>query len=270
MQPGEQVEVPNVAAAAMPSVKLPPFWPHSPVLWFSQAECVFATRGLVDQFQRYCHVVAMLPHESLRLVADLVEQPPEENPYNMIKQRLVSSHQMSKYQRAEKLLAMPALGARKPSELMAAMLEVCPRGEEKTTLFATMFLQRLPRELRVLLARVDHQDPKELAERADELWGLHDSPATVSQLSSQPDEEEHVVAALRSERGGGSGRGRGGRGRRARGGQGGGSRPPMESELSREARLAAGLCIKHWRYGEQAHTCVQPCSWPGNGSAGGN
>jgi hypothetical protein len=79
----------------MPSVKLPPCWPHSPVLWFSQAECVFATRGLSDQFQRYCHVVAMLPHESLRLVADLVELPPEENPYNMIKQTLVSSHQMS-------------------------------------------------------------------------------------------------------------------------------------------------------------------------------
>jgi hypothetical protein len=200
MQQGEQPEVAAVAAAAMPSVKLPPFWPHSPVLWFSQAECVFATRGLSDQFQRYCHVVAMLPHESLRMVADLVELPPEENPYNMIKQRLVSSHQLSKYQRAEKLLTMPALGARKPSELMAAMLEICPRGEEKTTLFACMFLQRLPRELRVLLARVDHQDPKELAERADELWGLHDSPATVSQLSIQPEEEEHVVRAWRPRR----------------------------------------------------------------------
>jgi hypothetical protein len=32
----------------------------------------------------------------------------------------------------------------------------------------------LPREIRVLLARVDHEDPKALAQQADELWALHD------------------------------------------------------------------------------------------------
>jgi hypothetical protein len=50
---------------------------------------------------------------------------------------------------------MPALGGRKPSELMAAMLETCPRGEEKTNLFTCIFLQRLPWEIRVLLAKAD-------------------------------------------------------------------------------------------------------------------
>jgi hypothetical protein len=70
---------------------------------------------------------------------------------------------------------MPPLGSRKPSEMMAAMLETCPRGEEKTNLFACIFLQRIPREIRVLLARVDHKDPKELAKQADELWSLHDT-----------------------------------------------------------------------------------------------
>ncbi len=33
------------------------------------------------------------------------------------------------------------------------MLETCPSGEEKTNLFACIFLQRLPREIRVLLAK---------------------------------------------------------------------------------------------------------------------
>jgi hypothetical protein len=40
--------------------------------------------------------------------------------------------------------------------------------------------------------------------------------------------------------------------------------------VSREVRLAAGLCIKHWRYGEAASSCAQPCMWQGNGVAGGN
>jgi hypothetical protein len=109
-------------------VKLPPFWPPSPALWFSQAESLFMCRGFTDQVQRYYHVVSVLPHKSLRLVADIVEVPPDQEPYTTLKQRLMALHQLTGFQRAEKLLQMPPLGARKPSDLMAAMLEVCPRG----------------------------------------------------------------------------------------------------------------------------------------------
>jgi hypothetical protein len=263
---------PVVAVGGGGSVRLPPFWPHAPQLWFSQAECLFTVHNVSDQFHRYCLVVASLQHDSLRRVADIVEAPPAGEAYNTIKQRLLASHQMTGFQRAERLFAMPALGARKPSELMAEMLEICPRGEEKTELFACLFLQRLPREIRVLLARVDHKDPKELAEQADHFWGLHDTPSSIAAVTlSGGGGEEQLVAAVRTAAG--SVRGRGGRGRRGgRGGGGGGSasRIPYESELSRDARLAAGLCLKHWRYGEHANSCEQPCAWPGNGQAGGN
>jgi hypothetical protein len=151
------------------------FWPQAPALWFAQAECTFAVKRVVAQFDRYCHEVATLPHESIRLVADIVESEPSETPYDDIKQRLVASHQLSDFQKAERLFQMPVLGGRKPTELMAAMLETCPRGEEKTNLFACIFLQRLPREIRVLLAKADHKDPKTLATQADELWALHDN-----------------------------------------------------------------------------------------------
>jgi hypothetical protein len=220
--------------------------------------------------------VAALPHESLRLVADLVESPPTETPNDDIKTRLVASHQLSDFQKAEKLFLMPPLGSRKPSEMMAAMLETCPRGEEKTNLFACVFLQRLPREIRVLLARVDHKDPKELAKQADELLVLHDTNGGGGIAAVQQDcMEGDFVAAVRAgdrKRGGSSSRGRGHGGGRGQGGRGGG-RPASsveEPEASKEARLAAGLCIKHWRYGELASSCTAPCSWQGNGGARGN
>ncbi len=155
---------------AQGTVKLSPFWPQAPALGqFAQAECTFAVKHVTGQFDRYCHVVAALPHESLRMVADLVEAPPAATAYNDIKNRIVALHQLTDFQKAEKLFQMPALGSRKPSDLMAAMLETCPRGEEKSSLFACIFLQHLPREIRVLLANVDHKDPKALATRADEL-----------------------------------------------------------------------------------------------------
>jgi hypothetical protein len=68
-----------------------------------------------------------------------VEVPPESEQYTTLKSRLMVSHLMTSYRRAEKLFAMPGLGSRKPSDLMAAMLEVCPHREEKTELFASSF-----------------------------------------------------------------------------------------------------------------------------------
>jgi hypothetical protein len=120
------------------------FWPQAPALRFAQAECTFAVKRVVAQFDRYCHVVAALRHESIRLVADIVESEPSETPYDDIKQQLVASHQLSDFQKAERLFQMPALGGRKPTELMAAMLETCPRGEEKTNLFACISFRGCP------------------------------------------------------------------------------------------------------------------------------
>jgi hypothetical protein len=177
---------------------------HAPALWFLQVECLFHVKQITDQFQKYCHVVGSLPHESLRQVADIVEAPPAETPYIAIKQRLMAAHQLTSFQRAEKLFAMPPLGNRKPSDLIAAMLESCQRGEEKTDLFACLFLQRLPLEIRILLADADHKDPKLLAEKADQLWGHHSIEAGGISVVQ---EDDGLVAAMRSDHGGGRGRG---------------------------------------------------------------
>jgi hypothetical protein len=259
MEPQIQQEEPGQQAAAVAanqqfgSVKLSPFWPHSPALWFSQTEGIFMVKNITNELHRYYHVVSVLPHESLRLVADIVEQPPPDTPYTTLKQRLLASHQLTAFQ---------------PSDLMAAMLEICPRGEERTELFACLFLQRLPREIRVLLSNVDHKDPKALAAQADSHWGLHESQAPLMPVLADQEGPEESLNAVRSDRGGRGGRG--GRGRKGRGGGGGGTRQPVESDASMAARLASGLCLKHWRYGEQAHSCVAPCSWQGNAAAGGN
>jgi hypothetical protein len=109
--------------------------------------------------------------------------------------------------------------------MMAAMLETCPRREEKTNLFACIFLQRLPREIRVLLARVDHNDPKELAKQADELWALHDTNGGGGITAVQQNYVEgDFVAAVQAgdrQRGGSGSRGHGRGGGRRRGSRGG-------------------------------------------------
>jgi hypothetical protein len=56
-----------------PSVKLPQFWPHAPVGWYAQAECVFHTKRMTDSFDKYCHLVAVLPSDTVRLIMDIIE-----------------------------------------------------------------------------------------------------------------------------------------------------------------------------------------------------
>jgi hypothetical protein len=105
------------------SLKLPMFWLESPELWFAQVNCIFATRNLIISFDKFCHTVAALQHDALLIVGDILRSPPED-PFADLQARLLTFHRLTDCQRAEKLLAMPALGARRPSQLLAAMLEM--------------------------------------------------------------------------------------------------------------------------------------------------
>jgi hypothetical protein len=98
------------------------------------------------QFNKFCHAVAALKHDSLLLIADIIRALLED-PYAAVRAHLLASHRLTDYQWAEKLVAMQALGARRPSQLMAAMLEMCSAGDEKSKIFPALFLQRLPAQL---------------------------------------------------------------------------------------------------------------------------
>ncbi len=57
--------------------------------------------------------------------------------------------------------------------MLAEMLEFCPAGEATTAVFAFLFLQRLPREIRVLLSEDDPANMRAIAKKADRLIAMH-------------------------------------------------------------------------------------------------
>ena len=126
----------------------------------------------LTQLDNFCHAVASLPHEVMHACTNLVETPLAEDPYTQLNQRLLASHQLTPFQRGEKLLDLPMLGAAKLSKLMHQMLELCPKGDKKITIFQCLFLHLLLGNLCVMLVHLDHSDLKELARKADELWAL--------------------------------------------------------------------------------------------------
>ena len=132
------------------------------------------------------------------MVADLVEAdvlPPA--PYTELRRCLLQSHTLTPYQQVENLFDHPGLGNQRPSELLASMVRACPRGQEDSLFFRYLFLHRLPRELRVLLADMEMDDRRALADRADHLWAhnVRGHTEAVATVAAVPE----PVAAVQSQ-----------------------------------------------------------------------
>ena len=245
------------------AVKLPPFWVCNPAAWFATAEGAFELRGIVGDRAKFFNVLTALPETTVSLIADLVEANPlPENAFQALKDRLLVAHQLTDIQRVEQLHALPPLGAQRPSELLAEMIRLCPRGAENNCFFNCLFLTKLPRELRILLSDAPMEDKQALGARADQIWShnsrlAHDQ-ATVAALADlqlhESDQEEPAVAAVRgsASRGG------------FKGGRDGKKNGAWQQKKKNPAGAASSLCKPHRIYKEQAWTCIPPCSWQGN------
>ena len=257
-------------------VKLPEFWSHAPGMWFARAELRFTVCGVTSEMEKFAYAADALQYEAMRLVTDLITAPPADRPYTALKERLLLAHQLTPIQKAQKVMNMPSLGDRRPSQLLATLLEFCPTGEENTAFFRSAFLHRLPNDLQVSLDGVETEDLKVLAQRADRLWLTRGTASTLGprvaavEAASELEEETSCVAAVKQQftkkygnsggNGGGNGGGTGGSNSGGHhGGHGGGQRDKRKSKL-------LSICRAHMRYGAEAYRCqdTQNCAWSGN------
>jgi hypothetical protein len=239
------------------SLHLPEFWPETPAAWFIHAESKFRLKHITEEWDKYDHLVGALPRASVRLVLDLLEHPDESTPYTALKDKLLSSHELTNFERIERLMKLEPLGGRKPTELLAEMMELCPRGQESNMFFLFLFLQRLPRELRMMLDEDDQMTPRQLAAKADKLWAKHSHQhGNVAAVSAV---EGDTIAAVHSSSRGRPGNFRGRGGQRYQRGRGGRRSAPTGAAAaataaaagadpetpSRLARSTTGLCHYH-------------------------
>jgi hypothetical protein len=249
-------------------IKLPPFWQSRPAAWFVIVESRFRLRNIVDETAKFDHVLSALPEDMVGQILDLVEAAPAATPYTFLRARLLETHSLSDYKKWDMLQKTKQMGGRKPSKLLADMMEFCPAGLEQSLPFHYLFTQRLPQALR---AQLEPGDPRALAARADKLWAVHAPTASAVAAVSSSEAAEAGGGACAAIRGGGKGyRGRGGQ-QRGRVGAKNTTAPaassaapaattaaPKDPTPSALARFASDLCFFHWNFADRATKCSPP------------
>ena len=257
---------PTIAAT---SIKLPPFWPADPEMWFAQVEAQFTTIGITAQKTRFDYVISSLSPEFAMEVRDLLLKPPTTDPYDTLKTQLIKRTAASEQRKLQQLISGEELGDRKPTQLLRRMQQLLGdklgTSANANSFLRELFLQRLPANVRMVLASADSSmDLDKLADMADKVMEVatptvatvtttHSNRADnseVKQLREEVARLADLVASLTT------------RSRRRSSSKS--RRPPSPAAANRPQE---SLCWYHAKFGEAAQKCKEPCSW-GNSQAG--
>lgn len=226
----KQVEPPSAQPiAATVSVKLPPFYTEDPDGWFLQAEAQFEIRGISQDSTRYWHLAASLDASTASRAARVTKRYAGTLKYQHLKDWLLKTFGFSKFERAERILAVTGLGDRKPSELADYLLRTLGDHSPRI-LLQHILLRSLPQHVQDSLATTEVEDLEGLADAADEVMSRPRKSDSVYLTQQEISDEREAVHRV-------------------------------------ESRPKDDLCYFHRRFGKAARQCRPPCSWK-SGNAG--
>ena len=181
------------------SLKLPPFRPADPDMWFAQVEAQFSTRGITVERTKYDYIIAALSPATATEVRDLILNPPPDTPYTVLMKELIWRTAGSNQQKLQKLFNEVELGDQKPSQLLRRMRQLWPCEGTNEGLLRELFLKRLPSNMRMVLAPSGEEISLDnLAEVADHVMEVS-VPSVAAVRAPPPPSTSAELESLRSE-----------------------------------------------------------------------
>ena len=176
-------------AVSAVNLKLQPFWPGDPEVWFTQVDTHFTTRRVTSQRARFDHVVASLSPEFATEIRDLILKLPAERPYDALREQLFKCTTASEQCKLQQLFSAEELGDRKHTQLLRRIQQLlgdCASTTDSTFL-RELFLQRLPNNVRMILASTSGSGGlEELVELANKIMDVAAPSGSVSAVHPQP------------------------------------------------------------------------------------
>lgn len=132
------------------SVKVPPFWPEQPEIWFAQVEAQFGIARINSDNSKFNTVVAAIESGVLAQVSDAILNPPEDGKYNHLKACIIERYCDSEQKKIQKLISDIDLGDKRPTQLLNELRGLA-KGKINDDFLKTLWLQRLPAQTRAIL-----------------------------------------------------------------------------------------------------------------------
>lgn len=253
------------------SVKVPPFWPDKPTLWFAQLDGQFALTKITSDATKFYHAISVLDYKYASEVEDIITKPPVTEKYETLKTELIARLSSSKAERLKQLTMKEELGDRKPSQFLRHIRSLAG-ADYPDEFIRHLWTSRLPTLLQKIVAFQDNLPLETVAQMADKVHEVTPSvsvyqvatapsagiPAsTIEQLHCKIDALTQRLDVLFTSRG---------RQNKPR------SRSSSKSRNQSRSRSRASkpsgdgqwLCWYHYKYADKADKCIPPCMYPKN------
>lgn len=240
------------------SIKPVQFIKTAPELYFLQMEAQFSLANITRDHTKYNHVLGTLDPTYLTSVMDIIRDPPANNKYLAIKNRIIAEFQQSDQHKLRILLREIELGDLKPSQLLRKMRELSKNALSDDAL-KTLWIERLPEQIRPVIS-ISGEDLNKIAVMADKMLEittynfvnevaapvtLNHTDLQIAALAKQVEELTKTFSQFSHNRGRSQSRGSSNNRRRSS------SKPKNDSPY----------CYYHYRFGAMAQKCTDPCQF---------
>ncbi|KAL0859359.1 hypothetical protein ABMA27_010199 [Loxostege sticticalis] len=257
------------------NLKVPPFSPDEPEIWFALLEGQFECCNIKDDSTKFINVINNLDIQHSKAVKDILLNPPAQNRYNKIKSELIKRLCASKENKVRQLLVHEELGDRKPSQFLRHLQDLAGPSVP-ADFIKTIWCNRLPQNIQTVLASQPTQPLDQQADLADRIQEIT-APCNVAAMSSSstyanPSSEiaelkkmvEHLTMKLEEHTRFSNCSSIRSRPRERRNST---TRPRSRSNSNYRKHP---VCWYHMKFGEKARRCIKPCDYKQAGNHKGS
>ncbi|XP_013196622.2 uncharacterized protein LOC106139679 [Amyelois transitella] len=247
-------------------VRIAPFWPDKPMIWFAQLEGQFLISNITADTTKFYYVISQLDNQYAAEVEDIIVSPPATNKYEKLKSELIKRLSASKEKKVKQLLMHEELGDRKPSQFLRHLQHLAGPGVPEDFV-RTIWTSRLPHNMQQVIASQASSPIETLADLADRIQdiappaptvastsSLNHSAITMEDMAKQIAELTRQVKALTAHNRSRS---------QNRSNYGNRNRSRSNSRYRKQP-----LCWYHAKFGGKARKCITPCDFKAENSQG--
>lgn len=248
-------------------IRVPPFYPDDPDVWFAQLEAQFALANITNDTTKFYYVIGHIDQQYAKDVKDIMAKPPATQKYETLKSELISRLSASKTSKIKQLLHHEDLGDRKPSQFYRHLRNLAGPDFPDEYL-QSIWVCRLPVNIQTVLAAHTSTPLEIQADVADRIAEVVLPSPQVNSATAIPVRDHSLanelaelrkeIFELRKEVNK--------RKSRSHSRQPSGNRSRSRSQSSYRK---FPICFYHSKFGNKAHKCVRPCDFNSENFKGG-